>query len=71
VTSPLIGPPGEGYAAEVVAAAGQHGLDVDVLDWHLEAVHGMERHDRGYVEAIDVAVRCLLAGGCDGHRSKS
>jgi hypothetical protein len=43
----------------------QHGIEPHALDWHVEAVHGCEPHDRGYAEAVELAARCMLAGGCD------
>jgi hypothetical protein len=57
---PLIDP-------RTVAYAKSHSLDVDVLDWHLEAIHGFERHDLGYEQAIEEAAACLASGGCAGH----
>lgn len=48
----------------VVAYAAEHGLSVDELDEHLEAVHGWEPHDDGYEAAIVDAAVCLALGGC-------
>jgi hypothetical protein len=42
----------------VQSYADEHGLDAGELDWHLEAFHGWERHDRGYTEAIPGAANC-------------
>jgi hypothetical protein len=42
----------------VVAYAQKHNLNPYRLDWHLEAGHGWERHDRGYEEAIPDAANC-------------
>lgn len=48
-----------------VAAAEAAGLDPKVLDWHVEAEHGWEPHDEGFVErGLAGAVTCLQAGGC-------
>ncbi len=44
----------------------EHDLNPYVLDWHLEADHGWERHDRGYEEAIPDAANCVRANECDG-----
>lgn len=60
---PLIDPRTSAYAKA-------HALDVDVLDWHLEAIHGWESHDLGFEEAIEQAADCLANGGCAGHPSK-
>jgi hypothetical protein len=50
----------------VRAYAVEHDLNMYVLDWHLEADHGWERHDRGYEEAIPDAANCVRANECDG-----
>ena len=46
------------FDSRVEAYAADHGLDVGELDWHLEACHGWERHDRYYEEAIAEAATC-------------
>lgn len=49
-----------------VKAAIDAGLDPEVLDWHVEAVHGWETHDLWFVEiGLAGAVACLLKGGCE------
>lgn len=50
----------------VRAYAVEHDINPYVLDWHLEAHHGWERHDRGYEEAIPDAANCVRANECDG-----
>lgn len=45
--------------------ADTYGLDAKELDWHLEAIHGWEPHDRDYVDMIPQAARCLIEGGCE------
>ena len=41
-------------------------MDAGALDWHVEAIHGWETHDEGFVErGLAGAVSCLLQGGCD------
>lgn len=52
------------FDERVVVYAEAHGLDVGELDWHLEAFHGWERHDRGYAEAIPFAANCT-SSECD------
>jgi hypothetical protein len=49
----------------VTAYAAEHGLDEGALDWHVEAVHGWERHDTGYEEAVVQSAACLTRGGCE------
>lgn len=52
--------------ARTVHAAQDAGLDPHALDWHVEAVHGWEAHDGGFVErGLAGAVTCLLGGGCE------
>ncbi len=43
----------------VVKAAGRHLVDPEAVDWHLEADHGWEPHDRGYVGMAEIAARCV------------
>lgn len=50
----------------VRAYAVEHDVNPNVLDWHLEAHHGWERHDSGYEEAIPDAANCVRANECDG-----
>lgn len=50
----------------VAAYAVKYDLHPYVLDWHLEADHGWERHDKGYEEAIPDAANCVRADECDG-----
>lgn len=52
------------FDERVEAYAEEHGLDVGELDWHLEAFHGWERHDKEYAEAIPGAANCT-AEECD------
>lgn len=48
----------------VVQAAIDAGVDAEALDWHVEALHGWESHDPGYVEkGLAGAAQCLLHGG--------
>lgn len=42
----------------VVAYAQKHNLNAYRLDWHLEAGHGWERHDKGYEDRIPEAANC-------------
>lgn len=50
----------------ILKAAIDAGLDPEVVDWHLEAVHGWEPHDVGYIEqGLVGTVSCLLKGGCN------
>lgn len=51
--------------ARVQAYADEHGIDAKELDWHIEAVHGWEPHDRDYVSMIPQSAACLLRGGCE------
>lgn len=55
---------GEPLPQEVIDTAVKHGLDPHALDWHVDAVHGWEPHDKGYADAVAEVARCLLAGGC-------
>jgi hypothetical protein len=50
----------------VRAYAVEHGINMYVLDWHLEAHHGLERHNEDYEEAIPHAATCVRANECDG-----
>lgn len=43
----------------------KHGLNRFIIDWHLEAQHGWERHDKGYEEAIEDAANCEISRGCE------
>lgn len=45
--------------------AEEHNIDADKLDWHLEAIHGWEPHNRGYEEAIEAAAECMTHGFCE------
>lgn len=50
-----------------VQVALAEGLDPWALDWHVEAEHGWETHDVGFMErGLAGAVACLKAGGCTG-----
>lgn len=56
---PLIDPRCEAYVIE-------HNITkftAKELDWHVEAIHGWEPHDKGYEEAIVQSAACLLEGG--------
>lgn len=49
----------------VIKAALTKGLDPVKVDWHLEAVHGWESHDPGYIEiGLRGTIECMLKGGC-------
>jgi hypothetical protein len=61
---PLIDPRTSAYAKV-------HGLDEQVLDWHLEAIHGWESHDLGFEEAIEQAAECLANGGCTTEKEQT
>ena len=51
--------------------ADEHDVNMYALDWHLEAHHGWERHDRGYEEAIPDAANCVRKNECEGEELTS
>jgi hypothetical protein len=56
---------GDPVPSAVIQVAEETGIDPRALDWHVEAEHGWEPHDVGYVDAVRAAARCLQAGGCE------
>lgn len=53
----------------VVQAAMSAGLLPMDVDWHLEAIHGWEPHDPGYIEkGLTGTIECLKKGGCTNGR---
>lgn len=53
----------EPWPEQVILVAIASGLDPRDLDWHVEAVHGAEPHDKGYGVAVVRAAVCMLDGG--------
>lgn len=53
------------YDESVIVTAVRRGVDPEILDWHVEAVHGWEPHDTGYASAVEQAADCLQEGGCE------
>ncbi len=56
---------GEPLPKEIIDVAAGLGVEPHALDHHVEGVHGVEPHDRGYRDAVELAARCLLDGGCE------
>lgn len=56
---------GEPIPEKVIQIATEYNLYPKDLDWHVEAIHGWERHDAHYNAAIYEAARCLIDGGCE------
>lgn len=55
----------EPLALELYYIAQMTGLDPEALDWHVEAIHGWEKHDQGYRKALVEAAGCLVNNtGC-------
>jgi hypothetical protein len=52
------------YPPQVSAVAAVTGLDPNILDMHVEGIHGWEWHDVGYVDAVWAAAECEKTGGC-------
>jgi hypothetical protein len=56
---------GEPIPDKVIQVAEEYKLDPKDLDWHVEAIHGWERHDNGYDTQVTFAAECLANGGCE------